>query len=214
MSNIYYYDIESAPLPEDKIIFPEFKADSRIKDPAKIEADIAKKKAAFIDKAALSPNTGQILAIGYQYGQDVTINEKGKSEAEMLEDFWIRFTDATCKLACWNASGFDLPFIWGRCMILGVKVPIQARNGRYWGDRLIDLMEVYCGYQYKAMYSLDNACKQIGVDVRIEKEIEGKDFYKYWNGSKEEHEKARDYLKSDLKQTQAIGEHMNMSYPL
>ena len=49
------FDIETGPAPLEQLtaIMPEFEASGTLKDPVKIEADIAKKRAAWLDKAAL-----------------------------------------------------------------------------------------------------------------------------------------------------------------
>ena len=71
--NYTVFDIETGALPlaELEAIMPEFEPSKVLKDPEKIKADIEAKRAEWIDRAALSPVSGQVLAIGY-IGADMT----------------------------------------------------------------------------------------------------------------------------------------------
>ena len=68
--NIIAIDIETYPNPEMISRLPEVEADSRLKDEAKIKADIEKKKEEQIKKMALNPLYGKIACIGY-YGDKI-----------------------------------------------------------------------------------------------------------------------------------------------
>ena len=62
----YILDIETAPLAQNEILrfAPEFKADSRLKDPAKIAEDLKTKQEKFISNAALNPLVSKVCAVG------------------------------------------------------------------------------------------------------------------------------------------------------
>ena len=60
-----FFDIETAANPENLALMPEPKAPGNIKDPVKIAAAIAEKKQELIDMAALDPDYGKVLSIGY-----------------------------------------------------------------------------------------------------------------------------------------------------
>ena len=61
------FDIETGGLPEEQIEIPEFEAPSNYKTSEAIAKYTEKKKQDYIEKAAISCFTGEVLAIGYQY---------------------------------------------------------------------------------------------------------------------------------------------------
>ena len=73
------FDIETEGLPESELlaIMPDFKPNGTLKDPDKIAADLAKKKAEWIEKAALSPLTGRVLCIGANKGGSFILFDGG-----------------------------------------------------------------------------------------------------------------------------------------
>ena len=60
------FDIETIPQDEAKLLAlaPEFMAPANLKDPAKIEAAIAKKRADYLADAALNWKTAEVVLIG------------------------------------------------------------------------------------------------------------------------------------------------------
>ena len=120
------------------------KPDARLKDEGKIAADIERKRNAIMDgaeaaydtalrKTSLDASMGHVLAIGadlvdsagpavLEYCSDIS------QEDRMLSNFfgWLKIlsTDPSrLKLVTFNGAQFDLPFLWRRAKILGVKVP-------------------------------------------------------------------------------------------
>ena len=60
------FDIETAPLADAEAYLPTPRPRGNLKDPAKIEADLAAKAAAALDKAALDPDLCRIVAAGWR----------------------------------------------------------------------------------------------------------------------------------------------------
>jgi len=121
-------------------IFEKMQADIRprgnLKDPKKIEADIEAKKAALFDKAALSPLTGRIVAIGLacqkEDGWDYTVKlaKSAEEEAPMLESLNEYFGDFLChQLVTFNGRKFDLPFILARAMVHDITLTYRFPVG-------------------------------------------------------------------------------------
>ena len=82
------FDIETGPLPVAQLVdlMPEFEAPKNFKDPEKIEANLKQQEARWIEKAALSATTGQVLAIGVKQSHDgstLIVEQRQKSEAEI-----------------------------------------------------------------------------------------------------------------------------------
>lgn len=141
-------DIETYPNLDMINKLPEVVADSRLKDVAKIQADLDKKKAEQIQKMALNPLYGKIACISY-YGankleQYVTIED----EKIMLEELMEKMKKGT-QFYSWNGNNFDLPFLFKRGIILGIegyslpylKAYIERRSVLH-----VDLMEAWCEY--------------------------------------------------------------------
>lgn len=144
--NLISLDIETYPNLDMVEKLPEVVADSRLKDEAKIKADIENKKAEQIEKMALSPLYGKIACIGY-YGdniQEVHID----SEKNMLKKLSQLMQEDNI-FVTWNGTAFDWDFIMKRGIIVGIEdlnlkhleVIRSKKNPMF-----IDLMEKWCGY--------------------------------------------------------------------
>ena len=87
-----FFDLDTMPLAKEELAadMPYFEAPKTYKDAAKIEAYIDKKRDEYISKAALSPITGRVLAIG-----GTTENDRGvfdyNDEKHTLNEFWNDF---------------------------------------------------------------------------------------------------------------------------
>lgn len=164
--NLISLDIETYPNLDMVEKLPEVVADSRLKDEAKIKADIENKKAEQIEKMALSPLYGKIACIGY-YGdniQEVHID----SEKNMLKKLSQLMQEDNI-FVTWNGTGFDWDFIIKRAIILGcdnwnllLLESIRSRKN----TMFVDLMEKWCGYGKFAKLNeiasilLDGECKE------------------------------------------------------
>lgn len=222
MRNYCVIDIETEPLPlaELEKLMPEFEAPDNLKDPVKIEAAIAQKKLDWLDKAALSPLTGRICAIGYHPGEadiETTINY---TEKELLQNFWQRFdTDPDMTWIGHNLHGFDLPFIVKRSLHHWIRVPMNYlfNHYRYPADQFVDTMKVFtCGVKprggkqqkgdpHNDNLSLDVLGKFLGLEGKSDDC--GKDFGKIL---KEDPKRAIGYLKGDLELTFRIAKRLTI----
>jgi bacterioferritin-associated ferredoxin len=222
-----FFDIETGALPESEIaaMIPPFDPaevkTGNLKDPEKIAAKIAEAEANhkrdFIEKAALDPLTGRVLAIGLIRetphpgplpraervcdGEFVAIGHE--DEARTLAEFW-----ELCKgemgrinqMVGFNVHTFDLPFLIRRSFKHRVPVPFGIRRGRYWGEEMIDLREVWQLGDRQARGSLDSISKHLGVGAKCG---DGKDFAKLWL---EDREQAIAYLRNDLELTRRVAD--------
>lgn len=197
-----YFDIETGPLPEAELIgmMPEFDAPSNLKDPDKIAAAIAKKRADYIADAALDPLTGCVLAIGVN--GDVVEGD----EAEMLKAFWWLLSEdgRFPQIIGFNITGFDLPFLFKRSWRHGIKPPSWLRKGRYWDSDVVDLREVWCMGDRTAKGSLEAVAMHLGLGCKLGS---GKDFAALW---KDDKQAAIKYLKRDVELTKLIAERMGL----
>ncbi len=226
------FDIETGPLPLDQLralyVEPTFEqfcesCDQRWK-PETREAKFAEAKAngwqKFIDKAALDPTTGQVLAIGYlsikTKGRAMVMDDGGEDNADaeftLLSKFWEQYVKChkaqprPRAMVGLNIFGFDLPFLVRRSWILGVDIPTTVKPGRFFDPLFCDLGDVWlCGQRWGEFpASLNAISKALGVG---EKTGNGADFAELL---KTDREAAMVYLRSDLELTAACATRMGV----
>ena len=213
-----------------------------LKDTAKIEAKIDEARKKFLDdqeaanvalamgrdaaweqfksKAALSPVTGWILAVGWhcdQWPQEKHFSTL--TQYEMNEKTLIRLTLETIekfiaaghKVIGHNICNFDLPFLIRRAWMHDIRVPIAItiELGIYRSPRILDtLKEWRCGVRDNSECGkLDYIAKFLGLG---EKTGSGADFHKLFFGTPEENKQAIDYLVNDVKLTYDVAKKMNL----
>jgi len=219
------FDIETGPLAESELaaMVPAFDPaevkTGNIKDPEKVAAKIAEAEANhrrdFIDKAALDPLTGRVVAVGVM-ALDAS-GEAGPSfarggrffiighddEAQTLREFW----ELTCgdmgrmnPMIGFNIFGFDLPFLFRRSWKHRVPIPLGLRRGRYWSDQVIDLRDCWQLGDRQARGSLDAVAKHLGVGAKTG---DGKAFAELWRSDRKQ---AEAYLRNDVELTAKVAE--------
>ncbi len=135
------FDIETAPLADAEAYLPTPTPRANLRDPAKIEADLADKAAAALDKAALDPDLCRIVAAGWECDgmvESAVCREPGE-ERRLLERFWRVSRGMT--LVGFNCLSFDLPVLLRRSLYLGVHAPHVPLN-KYRPGRVVDLMQL------------------------------------------------------------------------
>lgn len=192
------FDIETGPAPDAAEYAPDFEAPSNYKDPVKIAAYKAEKIVEWLNQAALSAVSGQLLAIGLRQDGRTTIlcDEK---EDTMLWDFWATVAhDGALQgpLIGFNSNRFDIPFLVRRSWRHGVPVPRGLMRGRYMSDGLIDLMQVWQLGDYQANVKLGTLARWLGVG---EKSGDGAAFADLL---KTDREAALNYLRNDVELTE------------
>lgn len=208
--NSIIYDIETAPLPEKELaaILPPFDPaevkTGNIKDPEKVAAKIAEAEANHhrdaLERAALDPLTGRVLAIGLLSAAGVVILEN-ENEAALLEAFWnaCRSGDGRItQMVGFNSNVFDLPFLIRRSWKHRVPIPPGLRRGRYWNEAMVDLHEIWQLGDRMAKGSLDSIAKHLGVGAKTG---DGKDFAALYRTDRP---KALAYLRNDLDMTYRV----------
>ena len=219
------FDIETSPQSDEALrklytepTFEEFaeSCDRRWKPDtvaAKYKEQEGKGFEAFRDRAALSPLTGRVVAIGWTadnlcqpqiIGSNVVCDA---TEKPMLVDFWELlkgWLDSKLTIVTHNGFGFDLPFLIMRSRYHNIDIPVDLMRstGRYvnWNPLLIDTMQVVAFGDGRRFTKLDALAKFFGVGGKIEG-VSGKDFHKLWQS---DHAKACEYLRNDVAITAAV----------
>lgn len=192
-------DIETGPLGDEQLAMmkPEMVANKTLKDPLKIQADLMAKEEVWLEKAALSPLTGQILAVG-MLGDDGERILTG-TEAGMLESVWGAWSDGS-RFVGFNVK-FDFRFMAVRSWALGVVVPHDLMEGRYFNRRIVCLQEIVTFYSREiAGFSLEATCAAFGLPGKMPG-MTGADFARVFA---EDKERALAYLRADLAATAAL----------
>jgi hypothetical protein len=217
------FDLETGPLAESELsaLLPPFDPaevkTGNLKDPAKIAEKIAEAEANhrrdFIERAALDPLTGRVVAIGVMTfdakGETPTKFGKGGKfsiighvdEAQTLREFWELTRGEMGRLnpmIGFNIFGFDLPFLFRRSWKHRVPVPFGIRRGRYWGDQLLDLRDAWQLGDRQARGSLDSIARHLGVGA---KNGDGKAFAELWWSDRKQ---AESYLRNDIELTALV----------
>lgn len=203
-----FFDIETGPLPDDKLrdSMPEFSAPPNWKDADKIAANIEEQRAKWIERAALSPTSGRILAIGYADDDGKPTINADADEASLIVDFFACARIASGgvgHLVGFNIFGFDLPFIVRRAWMLGIKPPACIMPApRYWPSYLFtDLRDVWALGERQPEGSLDSIGRALGIG---RKAGSGASFAAAFNGTPEERAGALLYLANDIELTRAL----------
>lgn len=206
------FDIETGPLPDKQL--PAFDRDSvklgNLKDPEKIKAKVDEAEATWRDRLALSPLTGRVLAIGYmELGEEPGILVgKDESEKDMLRCFWDLWLKSKHELHVgFNIFGFDLPYLFRRSLLNGVRVPNGAIDRRgYWHESFCDLLNVWRAGNRQEWVSMDALAAAFGLEGKTEG-VSGKDFAGLWFRDRP---KAIEYLKRDIELPLELAEAMGV----
>lgn len=205
-----YIDIETGPWDGAKPFDWSTVKLGNIKDPEKIKAKRAEAAKEYEDKLALSPITGEIVAIGI-YDHEEGYNVLEGLENSILMRFLPWLNDklfAQEEIIGWNITNFDLQFVCRRAARLGLgkQIPLVLLDrGRYWHSCIKDLMTVWAYGEWNAYSKLDDVAEFLGFEGE-EQVITGKQFAEYYFGSSEQRKIALDYLKDDVDKLRYIAD--------
>lgn len=195
----------------DKITAAKDKHDAAVRD---YESTVKQLEAQWwhdiVDRAALEPSTGQIVAIGYTSTEsDVWLLDIA-DEAAMLQRFWSQY--AKCrqqqrKLVGHNIYEFDLRFIAVRSWVHGLDVPQTILERGKWIDShtFVDTMQL-AAFGTRRHMKLDTLARLFGVGQKPEG-VTGAMFHQLLKTDKI---KAEEYLRNDLKMTRAVATRMGV----
>ncbi len=143
------FDIETIAQDEAKLmaLAPEFTAPANLKDPEKIAAAIARKRADYIADAALNWKSAEVVLIGA--GDDTQIQSfTADTEKELVGNFLNLLGEALADgvvAGGHNVKGFDLPMLVNRARVHGLRVPstvLSFYRGRpTWFEGIFDTLE-------------------------------------------------------------------------
>lgn len=186
---VLVFDIETKALPEAEVFLPDVSAPANYKDAEKIQAYKEEKRMETLKKAALDPDLGEIVAIGYSiididdaghYGfkqDDIQVLTRSKfdDEFDMIRSFWNVVHETVVEnhgIVCgYNVLDFDIPFIARRTLALcspGQQLPIMVvlETSRYQKSPVLDLYNVL--YNFSQGKGLKWIAKRYGIKPLVE----------------------------------------------
>lgn len=192
----YVFDIETLADPEAEIDEDDLKT-GNLKDPAKIEARKTEARAKALERAALSPLTGKVAAIGILGPTRDDLHLMFGHEEELIRKFFDYFYIESGNVP-WighNITDFDLPFLIRRAWRHSIEIPAMF-YGRYLPGNFVDLARVWRLYGWEpAPIGLSRLADFLGLGQKLAK---GSAFASLLYESEE---RAREYLKRDLELT-------------
>ena len=172
----------------------------------------------FVEKAALSPLTGQVLAAGFWDTTKpeqplLTCVQEGFDEKALVESV-LAMLDAALsggqRLVGHNIIAFDIPFLIRRGLFYGIKPPITLTNqlNAYNPSNIIDTMRFWqFGNRSEATVSLNTLASFFGT---TQKNGNGALFHKKFFGTETERSEAIQYLYNDIIMTVEIAEKLGV----
>lgn len=174
-------DIETVPtqLPWARIdLAAAVKPPATLKKPDSIAAWEASERSAAeqeaIERTSFDGGLGQIVVIGWAVddGEPLSVQVDDltpESERRMLERWvgamrtaYAGTSGSRPTIVGHNCIAFDLPFLWKRAIVHGVRLPLWfPRDPKPWGDSVFDTMTQWSGVRERV--SLDRLCKILGV---------------------------------------------------
>jgi DNA polymerase elongation subunit (family B) len=169
------FDIETVPQDEAKLLAlaPEFTAAANLKDPEKIAASIAKKRADYLADAALNWKTAEVVLIGA--GDDAEIQSlTAPTEKELIGNFLGMLAAALgdgVAVGGHNVKGFDLPMLVNRARVHGLKIPANILafwKGRpQWADNIFDTLEILSFGKFFDGNGVDDVARVFGLPPKL-----------------------------------------------
>ena len=174
MKNIVF-DIETIPQDEARLLAlaPEFTAPANLKDPAKIEGAIAKRKADYLADAALNWKTAEVVLIGA--GDDTEIQSlTADTEKELIGNFLDLLAVAVgdgVVVGGHNVKSFDLPMLVNRARVHGLRIPgnlLSFWKGRpQWADNVFDTLEILSFGKSFEGNGVDDVARVFGLPPKL-----------------------------------------------
>lgn len=149
---------------------------------------------------SVTPEFNRIVAAGWSHGDDAIFaaiaGNGGTTEKRIVEILWEMIESATVVIG-FNILGFDLPTLFVRSAILGIK-PRRRLDLKPWGSDCLDLMKVRFPSQQPKGFGLKSLARAYGIPVPAG-ETDGGDVYRLWKAK--EFGKIAEYVKSDVEIT-------------
>jgi hypothetical protein len=179
------------------------------------EAESVERAEIDFQETALQGSLGILLCVGLAIdnngnaekpcvcGQDRNTGEFHLDEAKTLMQFWnhldrIGFDANRDLIVGHNILGFDLPFLYHRSMICGVRPSRQILNGKPWeiAESVYDTMDRWQMGKYYEKIGLEELALAFGLDCPKKGNVNGTNLLAAYSDGK--HEEIREYCLKDV----------------
>lgn len=160
-----------------------------------------------IDRTALNGLAGQIICIGWAWGNaepgaaiDVGVGEPMTLKVALNAINEQKPRDAYRPVIVGhNVANFDIRFLWQRAFVLGVKMPPWfPRSPAPWDDKVHDTMHMWGGA--RDYVGLDAICRAMGLPGKSN--ITGADVGRLW--AEGQHDAIAAYCRADVERVRAV----------
>lgn len=216
------FDIETIPAQAPWVrdeLRAAVKAPGQFKKPESIAQWLAENRDIEADEAWLKTSfdggLGQIVCIGFAIDSGEPISYTAAdltpaAERKIIEDFFCALTDAydggrglKPVLVGHNHVAFDIPFVWKRAVVHGIKPPMWfPRNPKPWAEGVFDTSSQWAGDRDRI--SMDRLCKILGIPGK-----DGMSGADVWPAiQRGEFDKVASYCRDDVRRTRAMWQRM------
>lgn len=169
-------------------------------------------------KTSFDGGLGQVVCIGFAINDgDVSVlhapDLSAQNEAALLERFFAELTGAhrgnsgtrPCLIGH-NSNAFDIPFLWKRAMVHGIRPPLWfPRDPKPWDESTFDTMTAWAGT--KDRISMNRLCRILGIEDKGD--ISGADVWPMVKAGKIA--EVCEYCRGDVERTRAIYRRMTFA---
>lgn len=216
----FYFDIETLPAQDPAVkaeIADSITAPAQYKKPESIAEWLRDNRDSEAEaqwlKTSFDGGAGHVFCIAWSVDEGLPHcawhpQLSRQAEIDTLHTFFSELSDAGhCQLIGHNIIGFDIPFLWKRAMVLGVKPPFNfPRNPKPWSELVCDTMLLWDATQ-RAGGSMDRICRLMGITGKGD--FGGTDV---WPAVKSgEFDRVADYCRADVERTRAMHKRMTFA---
>jgi predicted PolB exonuclease-like 3'-5' exonuclease len=203
------FDIETIADESVLAFLPEVKADTRLKDPEKIVADVDAKRKKQREEMGLNPTQCIVCAFGWCDGNNSgAILMAGNDERSVLMSAWEIMNEYD-RFVSFNGANFDLPIMKLHSLRRKIMIPMNIKDqGKYSDGNHIDLRGVLTNYDRMARGNLDFFLQYFFGEGEGKMEgIDGGLVQNYWE--MELFDDIKKYVEDDAKKTWKLYDHVN-----
>ena len=169
-----FFDLETLPSQDPDLLEQfraEVKAPAQYKKQDSIDAWLSENRDAIaqeqMEKTSFDPAYGHICSIAWAKNNGDIVTQcifDLKDEADLIASFFASLDPYHSEtLVGHYITGFDIPFILKRAVILGVKIPYAIpRDVKPWDKKVHDTMHMWAGA--KGSISQDKLARILGID--------------------------------------------------